>query len=244
MPAPYEQRDCLVFVIEAPSSKDLYESRSEGQHLCELLRLAGIKSRYHLTADAERFRDALDALYTIAGTLSSEALLLHISAHGNNAGIQLTSGETVTWDQLKQLIMPVNDAVDGRLIVCMSSCEGFSACEMAMEEGSLPFLGIVGHVAKPSWSDTAVAFHAFYHLYAKGLGVEKATEAMRAASGEPGFVAVHGPKLQQSFVQRCRKLNLSSALASSTPRSAPAIPMPPTTEQKTRVLGESHRRSA
>jgi len=212
--------------------------------LCELLGLAGINSRYHLTVDAERFRDALETLRAIAGTLTSEALLLHISAHGNNTGIQLTSGEIVTWDQLKQLIMPVNEAVAGRLIVCMSSCEGFSACQMAMEEGSLPFLGVIGHVATPSWSDTAVAFHAFYHMYAKGLGVEKATEAMRAASGEPGFIAVHGPKIQESFVQRCRKLSLGSAVTGLSQRPMPAIPIPPASEQKAGLLSQAERRSA
>ena len=47
---------------------------------------------------------------------------LHISAHGSENGIQLTSGEVVDWVELRDLVMPINKLFNGNLLLCISSC--------------------------------------------------------------------------------------------------------------------------
>ncbi len=54
---------------------------------------------------------------------------------------------------------------------------------MSIDESPLPFLALIGSWEKPTWSDTAVAFSAFYHRLHKGAHVKEAVLAMNVASG-------------------------------------------------------------
>jgi hypothetical protein len=96
--------------------------------------------------------------------------VLHISAHGNDDGIQLSDKTILNWNDLRDLLLPINKALKGALILCMSSCSGFLACTMAMhpEGENHVFFEVVGNTGSPTWSETAVAYAAFYHLLAKG----------------------------------------------------------------------------
>jgi len=111
--------------------------------------------------------------------------ILHLSAHGSENGIELSSGEALSWSELRALLVPVNQSLNGALLLCMSACHGYSACRMAMEEGDVPhpYLVMVGSYQDPTWSDTAVSYLAFYHLLSKGRSIPESVEAMSAASG-------------------------------------------------------------
>lgn len=152
--------------------------------------------------------------------------ILHISAHGSVEGVQLTSDEVVNWNKLRDLIMPINKALKGNLILCMSSCEGFSACRMAMSEGDIPFLGIIGHSGKPTWSDTAIGFATFYHLLAKGQYVREAVEAMKSASGDNGFQEIQGKIAREIYIDKIKKIRMQ-ALLEELRRSTPKVPESP-----------------
>ena len=89
--------------------------------------------------------------------------IIHISAHGGLDGLELSSKESISWNELRDLLLPINEALSGGLLLCMSSCEGFAACKMAMNETrNQPFLGVIGNYGKPTWSDTAIAYASFY----------------------------------------------------------------------------------
>lgn len=128
--------------------------------------------------------------------------ILHISAHGFEDGIQLSNGEVLLWSELKEALLPVNAAFQGFLVVCMSSCKGYSGVRMAMElDGDLPFFALVGCADSPTWSETAVAFSTFYHQVARGAYLQDAVAAMRMASGNSRFFAESGQELRQSFLE-------------------------------------------
>ena len=128
--------------------------------------------------------------------------IIHFSCHGNKEGIGLTSGEFVSWDALKGLLSPINKALEGALVICMSSCSGFSGCEMAMsEDGDLPFYGLIGHTETPVWSDAAVAFVTFYHRFFKGTPVVEAVKAMRTASGDDLFREVLANDVREAWIK-------------------------------------------
>jgi hypothetical protein len=213
-------REPLLYIIESQSPRDVFNNVSEGNHLADLLRLTGVQSQYRKVADLEHFLEAATELGTLVEQLGSRPAVLHISAHGSAAGIGLTSGELVEWNHLREVLMPVNAKMEGRLIVCMSSCEGFAGCRMAMaQQRTLPFLGIVGHTGKPTWGDTAVAFHAFYHLYAKGSSVAEAVAGMCAASGDPGFSAILAEEARDAYL---RVLECQLTLPLEPPAQLPA----------------------
>jgi hypothetical protein len=133
--------------------------------------------------------------------------ILHLSAHGGGEGIQLSNGDVFRWDALRQLLIPINQSLKGALLLCMSACEGYSACRMAMEQGDTPhpYLAMVGNYGKPTWSDTAVSYLAFYHLLAKGRTILEAIDAMKSASGDPKWVGETADEIKRSYIEFVEK---------------------------------------
>ncbi len=48
-----------------------------------------------------------------------------LAAHGFEDGIQLGSGDIITWTQLREMLVPINKALSGSLMVCMSPGKGY-----------------------------------------------------------------------------------------------------------------------
>lgn len=204
MPLPPEQRtQFFVFVIESPSAVDLYHRRSEGDLVRQAVELNGI-SCVHKTAIS---MTAFDACLKIGLSEAMQALpgfipVLHISAHGDTEGIQLSDGYVLNWGSLKEHLRPINQALGGSLIVCMSSCEGYMGVRMAMypEDPQLPYYALIGCGSKPTWAETAVAFSTFYHQLSRGEHITVAVDAMRIASGNSMFWLEHAEQTRQGFI--------------------------------------------
>lgn len=129
--------------------------------------------------------------------------ILHISAHGSPDGIQLSSGDVISWAVLREFLVPINESLQGILLLCMSACEGYSTCRMAMyvENKPHPYYVMIGNYGKPTWSDTAVAYLAFYHLLFKGVPIRDAVEAMRRASGDNGWAVETADEIKRGYVE-------------------------------------------
>lgn len=204
MVIPIEDRlKFFVFVIESPSSADLYHGRSETNLLERAIGLNNIRCASRTAINLEAFIAAIriglqEEMVANPGLIP----ILHISAHGFGDGIQLSSGEVLNWGGLRELLKPVNKALDGCLIVCMSTCEGYSGSRMAMvlDDPDYPFFAIVGNGDKPTWPETAVAFAAFYHLVANGHYVTDAVNAMCIASGNPRFFLTTAEETKQGYL--------------------------------------------
>ena len=205
-----------VYIIESPSADDHYYKRAEANPLNEALRLIGVQSlsrtvigRSHLQAAICECADAVKG--------GSPPMALHISAHGAEHGIGLTSGEVIEWEELGKLVRPLTEATEGNLLLCMSSCDGFSGIQMAMTLDAEPFSVIVGPLGKPTYADTTVAYLALYHLIAKGCRLPEAVENMNRASGHP-FAFKTGAELKSRFVEKfyAKLLNAASEKPSVT----------------------------
>jgi len=215
MTLPPEKRlKFFVYIVESPSAPDLYHKRSEGDLLRQAINLDGIQcvARYAVTKEAFQaaiiigLREEMEQFKNIVP-------ILHISAHGNSDGIQLSNKEVISWSELRELLKPINKALQGCLIVCMSCCEGYAGTRMAMvpEDPDLPYFAIVGNSGSPLWADTAVAYSTFYHLIAKGEFVPKAVEAMRVASGDYNFVVETAKESRESYIEFVKKLDTNAA---------------------------------
>jgi hypothetical protein len=194
----------FVYIVESPSAPDLYHGRSEGGLLADALRLDQIPSVSRTAINMEAVIAALkiglpEAMKQYPGRYP----ILHLSAHGGTQGIQLSSGQVITWPDLRQMLVPINQSLQGLLLLCMSACEGYSACQMAMEEGDAPhpYFAVVGNPGKPTWSDTAVSYLAFYHLLAKGKSVAECAQAMCAASGDDGWIAETAEEAKRGYME-------------------------------------------
>ena len=200
----------FVYVIESPSAVDLYHRRSEGEIIRQAVNLNQIPSSVVTAINIESFVAALKiGLSEAMDLLPGMIPMLHISAHGDKEGIQLSSGEVLTWELLRQLLHPINSALNNNLLVCLSCCEGYSGTRMAMflEDEGYPFYAIIANSSKPLWSDTAVAYSAFYHLIAKGEYLLDAVEAMRIASGNKTFWIQTAEESRKGYIEHINNLN-------------------------------------
>ena len=92
----------------------------------------------------------------------------------------------------KHMLLPVNGAAAGNLVVGMSTCYGLFGAGMALHPHDAPFRSLIGPVDTVTFADSAVAFTAFYHQMSKGVAIERAVEVMKVASGEEHFGLVDG----------------------------------------------------
>lgn len=218
MPAvlPAENRlNFFVYLIESPSPTDLYHRRNEGEMLQQAIKLNEIGCSYRLAVNLEAFTAALYIGLNEAMEIFKPSMpIIHISAHGSADGIALSSGEFVQWSQLRELLIPINKKLSGALFVCMSSCEGYSGCRMAMDPESKehPFFAIIGNGAKPTWPETAIGFATLYHLVAKGYTIVDAVAAMCIASGNEYFHATTAEETKQNFIEYINHLQTAASI--------------------------------
>ena len=179
----------FVNIIESPSSQDLLDGRTEGRMLLESLQLAQISAAYSLVTDAATLQQAIEVRLRDAARRYQKIPIMHFSMHGNADGVQLTSGEFVTWSSLYEQLLPVMRATKGTLLICMSSCVGHAGMRMAMNENAEPvFWALVGNTGAAAWADAAVAFSSFYHLFFKNFNLDICVNSMKLASGDHNFV--------------------------------------------------------
>lgn len=211
----------FVHIIESPSSQDILDGRTEGRALCEALRLSGIQGCYSAAVSWDMFLEALyNRLSNAIGAFPGKQPILHISAHGNADGIGLTNGEYVGWNTLRSALAPLNNGMNGGLLICMSSCFGGSGCRMAMhEENEQPFWALVGHTSDANWADAAVGYTAFYHRFFKGAPLKDCVKAMQYASGDENFDYWNGHSVKARWAEQMsqeRRAALARALASAS----------------------------
>ncbi len=192
----------FVHIIESPSDADLLDGRTEGKALGEALALAEISYCYNLVSTTQSLTTALGDKLAEAVNKYEMPPILHLSLHGNNEGIALTDGTFITWEDLIKLLTPLVTAVNGGLLICMSSCFGSSGCRMAMHaEQDPPFWALIGHTGEADWSDSAVGYITFYHQFFKGRSVSDCLEIMRIASGDSNFMVWSGQYLKEDWAR-------------------------------------------
>jgi hypothetical protein len=222
--------DFFVYIIESPSAPDLYHGRSEGGLVAQTIGLDLIPCVARTAINTEAFVAALriglpEAMKQCPGRYP----ILHLSAHGGTEGIQLSSGEIVTWADLRELLVPINQSLQGALLLCMSACEGYSACRMAMEinDAPHPYFAMIGNFSTPTWSDTAVSYLSFYHLVVKGRSIREAVEAMKIASGDSNWIVQTADEIKQSYIGYVQNKVQPAVVQGELQAAAEEEPLPP-----------------
>ena len=94
------------------------------------------------------------------------------------------------------------------MLLCMSSCSGLSACQMAgnFDDKTNIFFAVIGHFGSPTWADTAVAYATFYHLLSKGSRPDEAVDAMKIASGDSDFNLITSKQMQDIRMKMLKEI--------------------------------------
>jgi hypothetical protein len=156
-------RECRIHIVESPSADDFLVEQYEGPTLRTALQQAQLSVHLHTAVDAQHLGKALARVIDDYMQNQNAFPILHLSMHGSNSGVTLTSGEKLDWNNLGASLSLVNEALNDKLLVAMSTCKGFNGASMARRQGHLPFFALIGPKDNVSWRDTVAAFVAFYH---------------------------------------------------------------------------------
>jgi hypothetical protein len=202
--------EAFVHIIESPSDLDLLQDRKQGGALGEALRLAEIPHSYNLVTTHDSFKMALhDGLIQAMKDYPDKLPILHFTMHGDERGIELTDKTYLSWDEIREFLLPIYEVLGG-LLICMSSCKGSSAFKIAKSTYDIPFLFLLGNNDLVSWSDATVAYITFYHLIFKfGLeNIRDHVEVMKNASGNNNFELWGANDVKQYYRQVAKKNSL------------------------------------
>ena len=185
-----------VFIIESPNSSDIASDRSEGASLSSALKLAGSDNVLFSPRNLHEFTSCFDSMLDQLGPyISNNDLrfpMVHFSAHGNEQGIGLTSGEFVSWATLStslinaakeiQLLDPTDQMA--MWLLSFSTCKGAHARQLLSTGVPSPCCGIVGPVENVTWQDGLTAYVVYFHLMlTKRIGADNAVKIMNVAAG-------------------------------------------------------------
>lgn len=203
----------FVYVVESPSVNDFLKSNCEGNLIKNAVELNDIPCEVVTAINKTSFIQSLqNGLSETMKKYPNLVPVVHISAHGNEDGIQLSSGEFIEWQELRKVLTPINKALNNNLLLCLSCCNGYSGIKMAMflEDLHLPFFAIIANSGKPLWSDTAVAYSSLYHLLYKGEILEDAVNGMKVASGNDKFFIESSQNSRLGYLDYLNSLNTSN----------------------------------
>lgn len=199
----------FVYIVESPSSADLFEGRSEGDALSKSLGLLGIGHEYVMATTIDVFRACFDfspgsRLLRAIERHGMAAPIIHLSMHGDARGIQLHDGTYLTWNEVRQVLDRLNHSAPLGLMLCFSTCSGAMGATMSRQPGAKPFFAHVGSFEDVQWSDALIGFTTFYHAMTQLATFTDALNRMRVASGHAAFSVMEGSIVQQHYLQQLR----------------------------------------
>jgi hypothetical protein len=190
----------FVYIIESNRVQEIMGRFLEGIALQNVLKFSDVPVKYHTSIGKQDFPVQVRRAADYAIEMNAFPIL-HISAHGNLRGIQLTTGELVTWEELAEMLGPLHHYSGSNYLLCLSACEGLSSIQVALANPDIPLFGVVGTSRVVDWSDNVIGYATFYHLLRKGKTIRQAIEGMKAASGHNTYSFIHGPSAVNAFGQ-------------------------------------------
>lgn len=151
-----------ILIIESRSAQDIYDNRFEARTLKQIIKLYGIGTKSVEIINRSYLEKAINY------AKKEHIRYVHISAHGDPSGFELTDGDFITWREFDELAWP-------RLkntCLCFSSCSvGRGAEELFVYHKSF-CNAIIAPARDISWGEGLVAFSALYY---KALCAETST---------------------------------------------------------------------
>lgn len=206
----------FVNIIESPKDEEIYNNTSEATLLKKVLELNDIKCVSRVAINRNYFFKGVRDGFIEGLEKYNYIPILHISCHGSDNGLRLSCEDEISWDEIKKNLCVLNELLNGSLLLCMSSCKGFSACQMAVQKknNQNPFFALIGNTNSPTWAETAIAYATFYHLIIKGHTINNAVEIMCKSSDNNDWEAITFLEAQQTYMNYIKQIEPTGLLSS------------------------------
>jgi len=112
--------------------------------------------------------------------------LLHIESHGYEDGLQLADRSLVSWESLKEALIPLNVAMRLNLMVVLASCFGGAFIKALRLSDRAPVWGLIGPTQAVSFGEVETHFGTFYRKLFSTGSPREAVDALNQVS-RPGI---------------------------------------------------------
>lgn len=151
-----------ILIIESRSPTDIFDDRFEAGTLKQILKLQQVHSKHIEVVDRKHLEKA------IKFAEKEHIRYVHLSAHGNPDGFELTDGTSITWKEFDELAWPFLK----NTCLCFSSCSVGQGADNIFNIHKSFCNAIVAPTRDIGWGEALVAFSAFYH---RALSTESST---------------------------------------------------------------------
>ncbi|SEV91150.1 hypothetical protein SAMN05428988_0371 [Chitinophaga sp. YR573] len=118
--------------------------------------------------------------------------ILHFEMHGSERGMQLTSNEVVTWEELGELCRNINMLIKNQLIVSLATCKGAYFYKCIEISRPAPFWGYIGPKEDSNQYELLEDYTNFYTVYLDTEQLQDAIIALNVARGTNDYVFING----------------------------------------------------
>ena len=135
----------------------------------------GLYGELYQIKSASEFRGAL--LAVLHHARNGRATIVHFETHGDESGIQLTTGETLAWTDLAPALAEINRACEVNLLVVAAARHGWYLGSVLRPIDRSPAWGVMGPPDRVGELDLSNAMHRFYSDLLINFDVSKALSA-------------------------------------------------------------------
>lgn len=172
-----------VFILECPNPIDLLYGRAESKSIENICKLIGHQAVSFSIKSESEFMETIRYISTIdkahdRADKRNEPLCIHLSAHGNEEGLDFGDG-LKNWSKIHIWLKPLmkNIEYDGKVILVISACGANKQyltklirkdVKRDVKDSVVPLKYIFVFAAENvRWSDAAIAWAILYHGLAK-----------------------------------------------------------------------------
>ncbi len=140
--------------------------------------LFNVTSKHEFFECMEKIQQA--AIFELANPM------VHLEMHGNENGLQVSSGENISWEELQYVLLQINGICGNNLFISMATCKGGYIHKAINPSLWTPFWGHVGPLEEVSGLEILANYTSFYNEFLQSGDFNLAVEALNA-SNPTGF---------------------------------------------------------
>ena len=132
---------------------------------------------------------------------TGDSPIIHIEVHGSDQGIQVTSGECLSWFEFKDELTAINEASRLNLLVLLAACDGVHLFHIIQPTDRAPFYAMIGPNRDVSEGELLAGVTTFYKTLFESNDAVIAWRAMnKAVSSEKRTFSVFTAEFTFQYV--------------------------------------------
>jgi len=136
----------------------------------------------------DTFTDLQDGISKILDEAKENGLIpwLHLEGHGSpdETGFQLANGHNCSWEQLKEIVTPLNIYTDLNTLLILATCYGGTFAKAITATDHAPVSGLIGPKHEVKVGEVEKGFIALYKTFFETASLKEALVALQATAPE------------------------------------------------------------